>query len=186
MPDQDPTAVVVQVRFGKRERLADPKAGPPEHNDQSAEAQTVRVVSGGSHHGDDLLDGRRVGRVAQTLVPWRAALVDGRECGWRAPAPSAIDQGHFLHDVLLSDVGGPADPLDARVFGRYSWGAVTTREKLHLLVDEFSDAEAEAALARLTRERDLLAQWTAPEDAQSSEDAWALSNAREAIREERW
>jgi hypothetical protein len=63
---------------------------------------------------------------------------------------------------------------------------MTTRERLHLLVDEFSDAEAEAALARLTRERDLLAQWTAPEDAQRTEDAWALSNAREAIREERW
>jgi hypothetical protein len=63
---------------------------------------------------------------------------------------------------------------------------VTTREKLHLLVDEFSEAEAEAALARLVRERDLLAQWTAPEGPQLTEDAWALANAREAIREEPW
>jgi hypothetical protein len=63
---------------------------------------------------------------------------------------------------------------------------MTSREKLHLLVDEFSDTEAEAALARLTRERDLLAQWTAPGEGQKTEDAWALSNAREAIREERW
>jgi hypothetical protein len=63
---------------------------------------------------------------------------------------------------------------------------MTMREKLHLLVDDLSDAEAEAALARLTRERDLLAQWTAPKDAQTTEDAWALTNAREAIREERW
>lgn len=63
---------------------------------------------------------------------------------------------------------------------------MTTREKLHLLVDEFSEVEAEAALARLTRERDLLAEWTASEDDQTTEDAWALSNAREAIREERW
>jgi hypothetical protein len=63
---------------------------------------------------------------------------------------------------------------------------MTTREKLHLLVDELSDAEAEAALARLTRERDLLTQWTAPLDGESTEDAWALSNAQEAIREERW
>jgi hypothetical protein len=63
---------------------------------------------------------------------------------------------------------------------------MTTREKLHLLVDEFSEAEAEAALARLTRERDLLARWTAFEDGQTAEDAWALSNAREAIREEPW
>jgi hypothetical protein len=63
---------------------------------------------------------------------------------------------------------------------------VTTREKLHLLVDEFSDAEAEAALTRLVRERDLLAHWTEPQDAQTTEDAWALGNAREAIREEPW
>lgn len=64
---------------------------------------------------------------------------------------------------------------------------MTTREKLHLLVDEFSEAEAEAALARLIRERDLLSHWGAqPEDVQATEDAWALSNAREAIREEPW
>ena len=65
-------------------------------------------------------------------------------------------------------------------------GSVTTREKLHLLVDELSEAEAEAALARLVRERDLLAQWTAPENGLETEDAWAEANARDAIREERW
>ena len=63
---------------------------------------------------------------------------------------------------------------------------MTPREKLHLLVDELSDAEAEAALARLSRERELLAQWTGAEVTDATEDAWALANAREAIREERW
>jgi hypothetical protein len=63
---------------------------------------------------------------------------------------------------------------------------MTPREKLHLLVDELSDAEAEAALARLVREREPLAGWTGAEDAEAAEDAWALANAREAIREERW
>jgi hypothetical protein len=62
---------------------------------------------------------------------------------------------------------------------------MTTREKLHLLVDELSDVEAEAALARLVRERELLGQWTASEVG-TTEDAWALGNAREAIREEPW
>ncbi len=66
------------------------------------------------------------------------------------------------------------------------WDAMTPREKLHLLVDELSDAEAEAALARLVRERELLARWTGAGDAEATEDAWALANAREAIREERW
>jgi hypothetical protein len=69
---------------------------------------------------------------------------------------------------------------------RYIWLAMTPREKLHLLVDELSDEEAEAALARLVRERERLAQWAKPEDANAAEDAWALANAREAIREEPW
>jgi hypothetical protein len=71
------------------------------------------------------------------------------------------------------------------VRGYYHQGTMTTREKLHLLVDELSDVEAEAALARLVRERELLGQWTASEVG-TTEDAWALGNAREAIREEPW
>ncbi len=69
---------------------------------------------------------------------------------------------------------------------RYIWSEMTPREKLHLLVDELSEAEAEAALARLVRERELLARWSEPEDADAVEDAWAVANAREAIREEPW
>jgi len=61
---------------------------------------------------------------------------------------------------------------------------MTPREKLHLLVDELSEPEAEAAFARLVRERELLARWSEPEDADTVEDAWAVANAREAIREE--
>jgi len=63
---------------------------------------------------------------------------------------------------------------------------MTPREKLHVLVDELSDAEVEAALARLLRERELLERWTSSESAEATENAWALANAREAIREERW
>jgi hypothetical protein len=63
---------------------------------------------------------------------------------------------------------------------------MTPREKLHLLVDELSDAEAEAALARLVRQRELLRRWTEAEDTDATEDAWALANARGAIREGRW
>ena len=63
---------------------------------------------------------------------------------------------------------------------------MTTREKLHLLVEELTEAEARAALARLSRERELLSQWAQREATSSEEDAWALANAREAIREEPW
>jgi hypothetical protein len=57
---------------------------------------------------------------------------------------------------------------------------------LHLLVDQLSDAEAEAALTRLSNERELLRQWTATADPSAAEAEWATANAREAIREERW
>ena len=63
---------------------------------------------------------------------------------------------------------------------------MTTRERLHLLVDQLSDVEAEATLARLVRERDLVDQWTQSDGGPATEDAWALTNAREAIREEPW
>jgi hypothetical protein len=63
---------------------------------------------------------------------------------------------------------------------------VTTREKLHQFVDELSDTEVEAALARLMREREALERWAEIEDRDAVEDAWARANAREAIREEPW
>lgn len=63
---------------------------------------------------------------------------------------------------------------------------MTTREKLHRLVDDLSEAEVEVALARLVREREAREQWAEADDAAAVEDEWALANAREAIREEPW
>jgi hypothetical protein len=63
---------------------------------------------------------------------------------------------------------------------------MTPHQKLHLIVDDLTDAEAEAVLARLVRERELLEQWAARENTAATEDAWALTNAREAIREGPW
>jgi hypothetical protein len=66
-------AVEVQVGLVQREGLADSQPGAPQHHDHASQSQTVRVVAGGAHHGDDLLHGRRVGRIATALVPWREA-----------------------------------------------------------------------------------------------------------------
>ena len=63
---------------------------------------------------------------------------------------------------------------------------MTPREKLHQLVDEFSEQEAEAALIRLERDREQVQQWAATDARGQDEDSWALNNAREAIREEPW
>jgi len=89
----------------------------------------------------------------------------------------------------LGDRNGPASgrvQALSGVGGGTVQDGMTTREKLHILVDELTDGEAEAALARLSRERELLHQWTASTDTGAAEDEWALANAREAIREEPW
>lgn len=63
---------------------------------------------------------------------------------------------------------------------------MTTREKLHQLVDELTETEVQAALTRLVRERAAVPQWAEVDDPGSIEDTWAAANAREAIREEPW
>jgi limonene-1,2-epoxide hydrolase len=62
---------------------------------------------------------------------------------------------------------------------------VTNREKLHAFVDGLSEDEAQAALRRLEAEREAVSQWAVADEA-GAEDAWALVNAREAVREEPW
>jgi hypothetical protein len=63
---------------------------------------------------------------------------------------------------------------------------ITARERLHRLVKELSQAEADAMLTRLAREREDVRQRALAENAEGIEDAWALTNAREAIRQEPW
>jgi len=63
---------------------------------------------------------------------------------------------------------------------------MTTRERLHRLVDELNEAEVEAALVRLAREHEALRDWARTEGAEATRAAWSLQNAREAIREEPW
>jgi len=53
-------------------RFADPQTSSPQHDDQAAQPGPIRVITGGAHHGDDLLDGRRVSGIPQALVAWRA------------------------------------------------------------------------------------------------------------------
>jgi hypothetical protein len=54
-------------------------------------------VTGRAHDRDDLLDGRRVGRVAASLVAWRTAGVEPRHRGRRPPTTRGIEQD-FAHD----------------------------------------------------------------------------------------
>ena len=86
------TATRVEVGLGERERLADPQAGAPEHDDQAAQAAAVDAVAGAAHHGDDLLDRRWIRGVAHPLVArsGRPAWKSGRVAGERRrPAASS-------------------------------------------------------------------------------------------------
>src|SRR3954466_4651107 len=83
-------ATLVEVGLVERQRLVNPQARAPQHDDQPAQAATVAPVAGSAHDRDDLLDGRRVGRVAATPC----FVADGRRgtpAAWRA---TADDQRH--------------------------------------------------------------------------------------------
>jgi hypothetical protein len=99
-----------------------------------------------------------------------------------------------LHEIVV-ELDGPCDghgrngsARDAREETETSTvGRITAREKLHRLVEELSEAEADAMLTRLAREREEVRQWGAlAGDAEAIEDAWAQTNAYEAIRQEPW
>jgi hypothetical protein len=56
----------------------------------------MRSIPGGAHDGDDLFDLRRIGRVAQTFVAWRATGVESRQRRRRSTPTRTIKQqlGH--------------------------------------------------------------------------------------------
>jgi hypothetical protein len=64
-----------EIAFGKPERFANPQTGSPQQDDERSGAEAVRRRAGTPHDRNDLLDGRRVGRIAQALVTRRASAV---------------------------------------------------------------------------------------------------------------
>jgi len=80
-PHQQRTAPRVQVGLGQRERLTDPQASTPQHDDEPAQPAAVDAVAGVAHHGDDLLDRGRIGGVAHPFVARRPAGVELRQRG---------------------------------------------------------------------------------------------------------
>jgi hypothetical protein len=62
--NKDCPAATVKIALSQRERLADPQARAPEHDDQAAQSVSGRAVAGCAHDPDDLLGRRWVGGVA--------------------------------------------------------------------------------------------------------------------------
>jgi hypothetical protein len=67
----------------------------------------VCSVAGDTHDGDDLFDLRRIGRVAQTLVPWSVTGVESRPRRRRSTSTGTIEQklGHDPSSGLWNEQG---------------------------------------------------------------------------------
>ena len=74
--------------FAQRERLGSP-AGPPEDTIKPSQALAVRRVTGPTHHDDDFLDLRRIGRIAKTFVARRPPRMEPWHRRRRTTAASA-------------------------------------------------------------------------------------------------
>ncbi len=79
-------------------------------------------VARGAHDRDDLLSGRRVGAIAQTLVPWRSALVVARHRDRRPAMTSGVVQNGF-HRALLWAFDGTRRSSASAISGREGIGA---------------------------------------------------------------
>ena len=97
LSDQDRAAASVEVGFGQGHRLADPQSRPPEHDEQPSQPQPVLCFARLAHDRDDLLDPRRVGRIAKASVARRTSGVEAGQCCGRA-TPAGRDD-HVLADL---------------------------------------------------------------------------------------
>src|ERR687885_967114 len=77
--DKQRAAARVEIALVEVERLLDPQARAPEHDDQRPHPLARETVAGLAHHGQDLLDPGRVGRVVHALVPRATAAMELRE-----------------------------------------------------------------------------------------------------------
>jgi hypothetical protein len=85
------SASASSIRRPARERFVDTKTGPPQHDDQPAQPPAVQIIAGDAHDRDDLLDGRRIGWLAQALVARRMTSVKAGHRRRRAPTTGGIE-----------------------------------------------------------------------------------------------
>jgi hypothetical protein len=118
-PDRSPLAALatahenraacpVEIALLKSERFADPLPRPPRHNDH-AQLETIGAIARYAHYGDDLLHGRRVRWITQSLVARWPALVEPDMVAGERRRPAQSSSGVECMTVLLR-----TDGLDQR------------------------------------------------------------------------
>jgi hypothetical protein len=85
LADKQRAAARLEVPFVEVERLLDAQPGAPQDHDQPADPIAADAIAGSAHDSNDLLDPRRIGRVAHPLVPRRTAEMELRERRRRTP-----------------------------------------------------------------------------------------------------
>jgi hypothetical protein len=96
-PNEQGAAALIKIGLGEGERFLDAQPGAPQDHDQSAWRVAVRVVTGGAHDGDDLIDRWRIGGIAQALC---CVAVDQRESRAQSPAIDADRRGRVAARTL--------------------------------------------------------------------------------------
>ena len=109
--DQQRAAPGVEVVLCERERFVDAQAAAPEHDDQRAQAPPVAVLPGKAHDRDDLLDRRRVGRVALALIARRTPRVIARKGRRRAASAGGVENYGHGHGISSQSHSGQLPPL---------------------------------------------------------------------------
>jgi hypothetical protein len=93
----DAAARGVEIALGQCKGLAGAQPGTPEQHDECPRPQSVQRVAGAAHDRDQLLDGRRIGRVAQCFVAWRTPAVVAGHRGRRTAAARGVEQKKTSH-----------------------------------------------------------------------------------------
>jgi hypothetical protein len=98
-PDHERTAGALEVGLCKRERLTDPQAGTPKHDDKCTQPNAMRALADLTHHLNDLLDPRRISWVSVTAITrWPSGVIARQGCGGAA-ATGTIEQNVCGHDT---------------------------------------------------------------------------------------
>lgn len=104
--DEDRATVGIEVTLAERERLLDAKPATPKDDDHGAQPSAVAIGPNLAHHGDDLLDARRVGRVAHPLVAGRSSGVVAGHRRRRTAPPGGVENSGYGHGTLLGSHSG--------------------------------------------------------------------------------